>query len=223
VAGCRILEIGCGSGELALTLAEQGASVVGLDIAGRAIEAAKARAELLGLGSRVQFRCGDVTSLDSSACGEVDLLVGKFVLHHLEPFELNVDILSRTLSPAGRCVFWENSSANSLLMFARKHIIGRFGVPKFGDTAEYPLSKSELCVLKRKFNVKVLHPELVFFQLASAYLLRSEKLPRWIRSAPALVDRRIQRLLPDVKRFSYYQVLTMHPFYNRNQDEEAQQ
>jgi ubiquinone/menaquinone biosynthesis C-methylase UbiE len=214
VTGLRILEIGCGVGDLALTLAENGATVVGLDTSSRAIETAEQRARTRGLGERTQFLCGDVASLGDSMRGSFDLLIGRFVLHHLEPFEENVEILARTLSPGGRAVFWENSSRNPLLMFARRYVIGRFGIPKFGDNAEHPLTGNELRILEAKFCVRIIHPELIFFQLVSTYLLRSEKLPRWIKKVPFLIDKAIERLFPTFKRFSYYQVLAMKSVQN---------
>src|SRR5262252_1715483 len=46
VRGKRILEVGCGDGFKAITLALRGATVVGVDISSRAIEVARERARL---------------------------------------------------------------------------------------------------------------------------------------------------------------------------------
>jgi len=58
----RVLDIGCGTGENALYLAEKGFSVVGVDLSTRAIDAAKAKATERKL--KVDFRVANALSLD---------------------------------------------------------------------------------------------------------------------------------------------------------------
>jgi SAM-dependent methyltransferase len=55
VAGLRVLHLQCHFGSESLTLAQQGAEVVGLDFSGAAIAAARGLADELGLGSRARF------------------------------------------------------------------------------------------------------------------------------------------------------------------------
>ena len=43
--GCRLLDVGCGSGQLALMAAKDGLEVTGVDIAGNWVERARARAQ----------------------------------------------------------------------------------------------------------------------------------------------------------------------------------
>ena len=57
-----VLDVGCGTGENALYLAEKGFSVVGVDLSTRAIEAAKAKATERKL--KVDFRVANALSLD---------------------------------------------------------------------------------------------------------------------------------------------------------------
>jgi SAM-dependent methyltransferase len=70
----RVLDVGCGTGENALYLAEQGLEVWGVDGAPQAIEQARAKAQERGLG--VRFVVGYALELDRlasrSAVGEVD-------------------------------------------------------------------------------------------------------------------------------------------------------
>lgn len=62
VAPARLLELGCGMGNLALPLAEAGFQVVGIDISATAIEIAEQRAR--SVRDCVSFRAGDITLAD---------------------------------------------------------------------------------------------------------------------------------------------------------------
>ena len=57
-----VLDVGCGTGENALFLAEEGFSVVGVDLATRAIDEARAKARERKL--KVDFRLSSALSLD---------------------------------------------------------------------------------------------------------------------------------------------------------------
>ncbi len=60
--GDKVLDVGCGTGENALYLAEKGFTVIGVDLTNRAISAAKAKAAKKKL--KVDFREGNALSLD---------------------------------------------------------------------------------------------------------------------------------------------------------------
>ena len=59
--GCRLLDVGCGSGQLALIAAKDGLEVTGVDIAGNLVERARARAQAEGVPAR--FEQGDAEAL----------------------------------------------------------------------------------------------------------------------------------------------------------------
>jgi SAM-dependent methyltransferase len=59
--GCRLLDVGCGSGQLALIAAKDGLEVTGVDIASNLVERARARAHAEGL--RVRFEEADAEAL----------------------------------------------------------------------------------------------------------------------------------------------------------------
>lgn len=52
--GCRLLDVGCGSGQLALMAAKDGLEVTGVDIASNLVERARARAQAEGLQARFE-------------------------------------------------------------------------------------------------------------------------------------------------------------------------
>lgn len=60
-AGSTLLDVACGSGQVALLAARQGARVVGVDIADNSIQAARGRAQAEGLEAR--FDVGDAEAL----------------------------------------------------------------------------------------------------------------------------------------------------------------
>ena len=59
--GCRLLDVGCGSGQLALIAAKDGLEVTGVDIASNLVERARARAQAEGL--RARFEEADAEAL----------------------------------------------------------------------------------------------------------------------------------------------------------------
>jgi SAM-dependent methyltransferase len=95
--GMRVLDIGCGAGDLSFLAADlvgPAGSVIGVDRAAEAIEMAEARRRNRSL-DHVRFSIGDVDALED--VGEVDALVGRFVLmHQPDP--------ARTLGRAARFV-----------------------------------------------------------------------------------------------------------------------
>ena len=59
-SGGPVLELGCGTGRVALAIADAGIDVVGVDISPRMIERAKAKAEAAGTAARTRFAVGDM-------------------------------------------------------------------------------------------------------------------------------------------------------------------
>jgi methylase of polypeptide subunit release factors len=60
VAGKRALDVGTGTGVLALVLAQRGATVIATDVEPRAVACARENAERLGLAARVEVRLADL-------------------------------------------------------------------------------------------------------------------------------------------------------------------
>jgi ubiquinone/menaquinone biosynthesis C-methylase UbiE len=97
-AGCRLLDVGCGSGQLALLAARDGVDVTGVDIAPNLIERAQARARAEGLNAR--FIEGDAEDLpfEDGSFDVVTSLVGAMFAPRPE---LVARELLRVCSPGG--------------------------------------------------------------------------------------------------------------------------
>jgi SAM-dependent methyltransferase len=95
----KALDLGCGTGTNALTLARSGWEVVGIDFARRAIHAARRKAQQASL--KIHFQVGDAAHPDVE--GSFDLVLDIGCFHSLSPKD-QVDYaqnLERLLSPNG--------------------------------------------------------------------------------------------------------------------------
>jgi SAM-dependent methyltransferase len=97
VEGRRVLDVGCATGALALSLVERGASVVGVDLNPRFIELAKAR-----LDGRATFHAADISEpLPFLETGSFDVVVASLVLHYLRDWSPPLREFARILKPGG--------------------------------------------------------------------------------------------------------------------------
>lgn len=207
VNGLRVLEVGCGTGELSVFLAQQGAHVTATDYSAYAVEQTRECAEAQQVGTQVSVH--KVEALDLKILEQTyDLIVGRFLLHHIEPFDAFVEVLYDRLKPGGRIVFMENSARNPLLRLARKTLVGRFGIPKHGDDDEHPLEPRELRMIDRRFEQsRRLYPELIFFRLLNTYIFRDARVFAPLILLNEWMDRLLYRVAPALRKYSYYQIL----------------
>jgi len=105
LAGRRVLEVGCGSGNLTTWLALQGALATGVDVSDGMLRVARRRAEVNGVSDRVTLRSSALEALDDPD-GSYDAVLANQVLHHLELDEA-MERIRRLLVPGGRAVFVE--------------------------------------------------------------------------------------------------------------------
>jgi SAM-dependent methyltransferase len=107
VHGMRVLDIGCGVGDVSLLAARmvgQGGSVLGVDRVSSSVETARRRVASLGV-TNVRFAEADVASFEAD--GKFDAIVGRLVLLYLRDPATVLRRLSRHLRPGGIIAFQE--------------------------------------------------------------------------------------------------------------------
>ncbi|MCW5957655.1 MAG: class I SAM-dependent methyltransferase [Pyrinomonadaceae bacterium] len=96
--GMKVLDVACGSGNLAIIAAQKGADVTGLDIAENLVDAAKQRAEKLGLD--IAFEQGDAEDMPY-ADDSFDIVMTMFGAMFAPRPEVTASELVRVCKPGG--------------------------------------------------------------------------------------------------------------------------
>ena len=104
VAGCAVLDLGCGDGKLAVRLAALGARVVGLDADPAMLRAAASRAAAAGVG--MDFAAGRARTLPFPD-RRFDIVVAVTVLCFVPDAEAAFREIARVLQPGGAVVIGE--------------------------------------------------------------------------------------------------------------------
>lgn len=87
-AGDRILDVGCGTGSLALGCAQRGSRVTGIDISPRMLDVAREKIAAAGLEERVELREMSAIDLDEAFPeGSFDLVMSSLVFSELSEEE----------------------------------------------------------------------------------------------------------------------------------------
>jgi SAM-dependent methyltransferase len=98
----KILDVGCGTGVVALTAARRGARAYGLDLTPALLEKARWNANLIGV--EVDFKEGDAEALPY-ADGEFDVVLSQFGHMFAPRPEIAIKEMLRVLKPGGQIAF----------------------------------------------------------------------------------------------------------------------
>ena len=162
VKGKKILDIGCGRGNLSFYLAQKGAHVVGIDLSKNFIDFCKNEMKRLNL--EIDFRIMNAQIPDFED-GSFDLIVGSRIVHHLPDIELFFRECRRILKMKGHIIFIEPLKKNPIVNMNRKYL-----KPKERTFYEHPLFLSEVKIAKKVFgNIQhaeyyIISPSAILFK-----------------------------------------------------------
>ena len=157
VPGCQLLDVACGSGQLALMAAKDGVGVTGVDIAGNLVERAQARAQAESL--IVQFHEADAEALPF-ADASFDVVVSLIGAMFAPRPELVARELLRVCEPGGTIAManWTPQGFVGQMFKTVSKFIAPSGMPSpvlWGDepTVRERLSHglSQLSITKRQY------------------------------------------------------------------------
>lgn len=207
VHGKTVLDLGTGTGFLAVLLALQGAKVIAVDLSEEQLAIARFRARVNNVENEILFRHGTTEELPV-ADNSIDVITGSFVLHHTD-LESTAREIRRVLIPGGKAAFIETSGRNPILVFCRNYLAGRFGIPKYGSDDERPLGVDAQHILERLFPAAAhLHyPMMMCFRLLTAHIALFRISP--LAAMTKLLDHSAHRVCW-LRPYSYYLVVELH-------------
>jgi SAM-dependent methyltransferase len=201
LSGLRALDCGCGTGFVTVLLARKGARVSAFDISPQHVDITRRRVEKNGVSHRIDRI--DPMSLETIDFPDdsFDIVYGGHILHHTR-LDLSVPQVARVLRSPGKAVFVETLATNRPLIWVRRHLAGRFGIPRLASQNEFPLRPAELDWIASRFKSFHLRGDILFAMLAE-YAFRGRRVARLLRAADsALFDR-----IPRAARLAYAAIL----------------
>jgi hypothetical protein len=128
---------------------------------------------------------------------DTDGIVGHFALHHVDCWDVAPKLAAR-LRPGALAAFAENFDSNPVFRVSRRHVAGRFGVPRYGSRDGQPLRASDLDALRSAFgHVRTEVLTMTFLRLFDRQVLHFRS-PKASRAIGAIDD-----LIGSVDRLSF--------------------
>ena len=203
VAGAKVLDFACGTGATSAWLAARGADVLGLDITPASTQRAAELCDAVGV--KAEFRAGDLAEVHGDL-PQFDAVIGRFALHHVDVRVVG-PLLAGVLRPGGRGAFLETVFTNPMFRLARKGLVGKYGVKRFGTLDEQPLGRAEIDVLRDAFGE--LHLDLAsmnFLRMIDRQVFHWRR-PRFTKVSES-IDDAVGKLRP-LHGLSYHRVLVV--------------
>jgi len=126
--GFQVLEIGCGTGTMAILAALQEAEVLGFDVSGPMLEVARRKIDASGMAGRIQLEETGVSGMDRLADERFDLVMSTLVFSELSHDERSYALRHsyRVLKTGGHLAVADEARPRSL---AKKLAHGAVRIP----------------------------------------------------------------------------------------------
>jgi len=113
IKGLKILEVGCGVGDFALYLSQQGADVTAIDFSSQAIKLATEKSK--AQGGNVHFVVADAQTLPFTE-NSFDLIISCECLEHVPSPQLALNEMHRVLKPSSKLILTTENYSNAILL-----------------------------------------------------------------------------------------------------------
>nr|WP_201587610.1 bifunctional 2-polyprenyl-6-hydroxyphenol methylase/3-demethylubiquinol 3-O-methyltransferase UbiG [Psychrobacter jeotgali] len=138
LAGKKIVDIGCGGGILAESMARRGADVTGIDLGTENLKAATVHAQQSGLEHTLRYQHIAVEALAKTHAGQFDVVTCMEMLEHVPDPSAIVQACFDLLAPGGVCVLSTINRNPKSYLFA---IIGAEYVLRLLDRGTHDYAK----------------------------------------------------------------------------------
>jgi len=211
--GAEIIEIGCGTGEDIIKIAEKGFRVFGCDISEKMVEKTKQKLKERKKEEKAEFFVADAEMLPFKANSfDASLIVA--ALHHLENPKKALNEIARITKPNGFVIIGSEPNSWPYYFKKIKHSkIGKKIVSVFrkdynveevsiGDKKTFGFREKELRKMAEEAGLKVIEFEYVLF-LGGFLLVLKIELPKKMEEAILAFDRMLARV-PKIKKAGWH-------------------
>ena len=197
VQGKVILDYGCGQGDFALWLLDQGATVFGIDVSEFNIQRCEEKANARKLDPD-RYKFAVMNAHETTFPDKLfDRVVGNGILHHLELPAAMTEV-DRILKPGAKALFQEPLGGNPLLRLYRS-------VAGIHTLDERPLRREDVSYLSEQWSIKTKYSGLVTFpvSLFTSVVLRPYP-ANWLLGVATRIEDRLNshRILEHWNRFA---------------------
>jgi 2-polyprenyl-3-methyl-5-hydroxy-6-metoxy-1,4-benzoquinol methylase len=182
--GAVVIDVGCGTGQLACLLALKGRSVLGVDYSEHSLALAQRLKQRLALAC-VEFRRANILAWDLPAAS-FDFVFCNGVLHHTSDPHGSFRNLVRILRPGGFVIVGLYNRYGRILLGVRRRLVrllSRFA-PQYEHSHESTHTVDEVLGWFRASGLEYVssHPKIEPFGSTPKRIFRARKLARWRRS-----------------------------------------
>ncbi len=166
-SGCRVLDIGCGTGKVTIPLASRGFSVTGVDINAEALKMAKSTSELQEIPQSPLFAQTDATNLPFSDA-TFDMVIMQAFLTTITSKEDRSKVMQeacRVLKPGGNLYLADFGQTWHSRIYRERYINDLPVTKEEGSIIAYDKETGEIAYIAHHFTEK----ELVFLVVESGF------------------------------------------------------